>query len=65
MDDALGMSSIQSISNLNAQVQNLFDLQRLAVDPVQVCLPRRACVAGNRGRISNEYSCVTREGCRR
>ena len=34
MDDALGMSRVESVGNLDAQFQHRFDLQRLARDPV-------------------------------
>jgi hypothetical protein len=39
MDNARGVSSIQSVRNLNAQVQNLFHFQRFSDDYVLECLP--------------------------
>ena len=39
MDDALRMCRVESVGNLDAQIEHRFDLQRLASDPVPECLP--------------------------
>jgi len=39
MDDALGMSRVESIGNLDAQIEHRFHLQWLASDPVPERLP--------------------------
>src|SRR6266436_6802528 len=38
MDDALRMCRVESVGNLDAQIEHRFDLQRLASDPVPECL---------------------------
>src|ERR1700693_5322649 len=39
MDDALRMCRVESVGNLDAQIEHRFDLQWLASDPVPECLP--------------------------
>src|SRR6266478_7971411 len=39
MDDALRMCRVESVGNLNAQIEHRFDLQRLAIDPMPERLP--------------------------
>src|SRR5689334_8556081 len=39
MDDALRMSRVEGIGNLDAQIEHRFDLHQLATDYVPECLP--------------------------
>src|SRR5437868_5830554 len=39
MDDASGMSGIERVRDLDAEIEHRFDLQRFAVDGVPECLP--------------------------
>jgi hypothetical protein len=39
MDDPLRVGGIERIDNLNAEIKNGFNLQRLTVNPVPECLP--------------------------
>ncbi len=39
MNDALGVCGVESVGNLNAQIEYRFDLQRLATDSVSERLP--------------------------
>jgi hypothetical protein len=48
MDDALRMCRVESVGNLDAQIEHRFDLQRLASDPVPECVPLQQ-FRGNEG----------------
>src|SRR4029077_3952984 len=39
MDDALRMCRVESVGNLDAQIEHRVDLQRLPRNPVPACLP--------------------------
>src|SRR5580765_2815107 len=39
VDDPLRVSGVESIGDLDAQIEHCFDLQRLASNPVPECLP--------------------------
>ena len=51
MHDAFGMRGVERVSDLNPEIENLFELQRRSRDALPQCRPSRYSMAKN-GRPS-------------